>query len=325
MGSFIEDGGESIWSYVLILLYHYHIVTNTDWFVFVFGGTNMAQSKRRLFCFGIPMMICLAIIINGCSDDDPAQPGSQIYLTFENIWPAAVGQYWVFDLDEKQFEGGNLAYDRLEDVPPLPTMTQLYAALQDENLSVPLEAHSGTMRWEVTSDATVHPDTTVMEVESHIDILEGNPRSPHGLGMGPSWRHSGNRIASYGFGQLGWVHLEGSLKPGHEFEVQLAEGLAQDIWLTSRIWKMRSFEVMGQVVPNCVECFYVLDMGIQQGTDENGEPLGFSHPYKYGVTIYAPEIGPVYCKEKFLTGPDNEWAGGTMFVRVATLVNRGGQ
>lgn len=284
----------------------------------------MAQSKLRLFSFGIPMMICLAIIINGCSDDDPAQPGGQINLTFENIWPAAVGQYWVFDLDEKRFEGGNLAYDRLEDVPPLPTMAQLYAALQDENLSVALEAHSGTMRWDVISDATVHPDTTVMEVESHIDNLEGNPRNPHGLGMGPSWRHSGNRIASYGFGQLGWVHLEGSLKVGHEFVAQLAGGLAPDIWLSGRIWRRGSYEVMGQVVPNCVECFYLLDMGIQRGADENGEPLGFSRFYKYGITVFAPDIGPVYCLENFMAGPTSEGEIGLLYVRKGELQDQGG-
>lgn len=284
----------------------------------------MTQSNWFLAYCGIFLAICLASVISGCSDDNPTTPTSGVRPTFDNIWPAAVGQFWAFELDERRFEGGSRAYDRPEDVPPIPTMAELYAALRNDNLGVPLEVHSGSLRWDVTSDATVDPDTTMMVVESYIENLEGNPSAPHGLGMGPSWRHSGDRIASYGYGHLGWIHLEGSLKSGHEFAVQLAEGLAQDIWLTSRIWKIRSYSVMGQDYPNCVECFYVLDMGIQQGTDENGEPLGFFHPYKYGVTIYAPEIGPVYCKEKYLRGPDNEWTGGTLFVRVATLGDRGG-
>lgn len=284
----------------------------------------MTQLKRCVTNCCIHLAICLPLIISGCSDDTPTQLSSGTGPTFDNIWPAAVGHFWLYDLDDRLYEGGNPPYDRLEDIPPIPAIDDLYADLKVDQPGAPLEIESGTLRWDITADATVDPDTTVMTVDATFQGLAGYPRPPQGLKMGPSWRHSGDRIASYGYGYFQWLHLDGDLTPGHEFTAELAEGLADDILLTSRIWSIRSYNVAGTTYPNCVESFYLLDMGIQQGTDENGETTGFIHTYEYGVIIYAPEVGPIYCKAKFVSGPDNfNVASGTLHVRVATLQDFG--
>lgn len=277
----------------------------------------MIRSNPFLIRCGLPLAICLAAAFSGCSDDDPARPISGTRATFDNIWPATVGQHWIYDLKGQLHTEDYLVYERPEDIPPIPPMEDLYADLGVVIDRTPVEETRGTFRQVITSDATVDPDTVVMNVELIIQNQEGYPSPPWGLGMGPSWRHSGDRIASYGYGQLGWVHLEGSLEPGHEFTTTWSEGPARFDTLFSRIWRTRSFDVMGQSISNCVECFYVRDMGIQQATDENGDPQGYFQAYMYGMVVFAPEIGPVYCKEKFATGVD-------MFeIRAATMIDSG--
>ena len=277
----------------------------------------MTQLKRCVSNYCIQLTICLLLVISGCSDDSPTQVNSGTSPTFDNIWPAAVGYFWQYSLDDRLYEGGSPSYDHPEDIPPIPAIDDLYADLKVDQPGAALEIESGTLRWDITADATVDPDTTVMTVDATLQGLVGYPRPPQGLKMGRSWRHSGDRIASYGSGYFQWLHLDGDLTPGYEFAAEFVVGLADDILLTNRIWSIRSFNVAGTTYPNCVESFYLLDMGIQEGTDENNQSTGFFHSYEYGVIIYAPEVGPVYCKAKFLAAPD------IVLVREATLQDFG--
>ena len=105
------------------------------------------------------LAICLAAVFGGCSDENPGQPGGGNNATFDNIWPAAVGQYWVYDLDDRLYRGGVQVYDRAGDIPPIPTMDELYAELKVDFPGAPLEIRKGNLRWLVTADATVDPDT----------------------------------------------------------------------------------------------------------------------------------------------------------------------
>jgi hypothetical protein len=274
----------------------------------------MTQLKRYVSICCIQLTICLPLIISGCSDDTPTNLNSGTSPTFENIWPAAVGHFWLYSLDDRLYDGGSLPYDDPEGIPPIPTFDDLYADLKVDQPGAPLGIGSGTMRWDITADATVDPDTTVMTVDNTYQGTAGYPR---GLNMGPSWRHSGDRIASYGPGYFHWLYLDGDLTPGHEFTAELGVGLADDILLTSRIWSIRSYNVAGTTYPNCVEVFYLLDMGIQEEADENGESAGFAQYYEYGVIIYAPDVGPVYSKAKSLLHTED------VNVREATLQDFG--
>jgi hypothetical protein len=232
--------------------------------------------------------ILLMMLVAGCSGDDPSRPGSGSVPTFENIWPVGVGRYWTYDLTEEGYEEETTLYDRVEDVPALPDMEELYADLHSDPPGAELESSSASIHYSVSADLTTDPDTAVMAFDYSV-VNE--------------WRRSSDRIATYGGGYLQWVHLDGGLTPGHEFSVQLAAGLADDIFLHNRVWRSRSFEVMDTTYTGCVECFYIIDMGISQVTGEDGSIRGYLRDYRYGMVIYAPVVGPVYCKEMRPLGP----------------------
>lgn len=106
----------------------------------------------------------------------------------------------------------------------------------------------------------------------------------------------------YGYGDLyrdhSWVYLEGPLRAGREFSLQLLTGLADDIWLHGRIWSVGTRWIAGQRYAKIVECLYVVDLGEQSMVDEEGEPAGTMRSFIYGTVWYAPEIGPVGCRER---------------------------
>ena len=66
--------------------------------------------------------------------------------------------------------------------------------------------------------------------------------------------------------------------------------------LTARVWRTFRYSVLDIAYSNCIECFYVLDEGVQrEGTAYETE--GYYRKYTYGVVVYAPELGPVYFHE----------------------------
>lgn len=271
----------------------------------------------------VPLAFVLAVMIIGCSGDDPTEPSGGLAPTFDNIWPAALGDYWTYDLEERRYSVDVASYERLEDVPPLPTMEELYAELQLDGPGTLLRTDEGTLRWQIMADATVTPDSTVLSVSRQIEATVGYPSPPYGLRMGPIWTRSGNSIASYyESGASKWLHLEGSLESGYSF-VSTPFGLVRAS-LTTSVWRIRPFSVAGREYPRCVECFYVLDLGISTDSDEGGNITGYWRSYEYGVIVYAPEIGPVYCRAKFLEAESG--VGGLirqLHVRVGTLLEHG--
>lgn len=106
----------------------------------------------------------------------------------------------------------------------------------------------------------------------------------------------------YGYGDLyrdhSWTYLEGELKPGRSFSLQLAVGLVDDIWLHGRIWSVQTRRLDGTRYANLLECVYVIDLGLQTMTDEQGEPTGSVRSYVYGTVWYVPQIGPIGCRER---------------------------
>lgn len=284
----------------------------------------MVRSVKESALPVMSRVVFLVILVAGCSGDDPGEPGGGV-PTFETIWPVGVGRYWDYALTEARHAGGAATYASLEDVPDLPDLEELYADLQADPPGAPLESSSASLRCLVTADLTADPDTTVMVFDYAVVNHEGYASMPLGLSMGPQWRRSRDRIAIYSGGYLQWVHLDGVLTRGHEFTVQLVPALADDIFLHVRVWRSRSFGVMGTTQAGCLECFYLIDMGIVQAVNENGEGGGFFRAYRYGIVIYAPEVGPVYCREKCLVGPDNMIRDdlGALVVREAVLQGAG--
>lgn len=113
----------------------------------------------------------------------------------------------------------------------------------------------------------------------------------------------------YGYGDLdqrhAWAYLAGDLSVGSEFSIQLVPALADDIWLYGRIWSVGTYAQDGHTWTNAVEVMYLVDLGLQEEVDENGDPLGYSRPLMYGVTVFVPEVGPVACLERHELAPSH--------------------
>lgn len=108
----------------------------------------------------------------------------------------------------------------------------------------------------------------------------------------------------FGYGDLdqlhSWVYLTESLRVGTSFKLQLIPALASDIWLTGRIWSQGDLQIGDKTYRNVIECMYVIDLGEFVAIDENGDEIGVSHNYIYAATHFAPDVGPIRGRERWL-------------------------
>jgi len=262
------------------------------------------MTRRRLFpvsCACI-MTLALVLVFASCSDDDPAQPETPATPTFTNIWPASPGNYWAYQLTNHHYETGLGLYDTPEETPLVPDMDTLYASLGEIPELPPAETSRGNFRLEFSEDVSTEPGTVKMSMVTSTENLEGTPTPPSPLWLGIDWVHSGDRISTLVGSFMGWLHLDSDLTPGHEFSAELPSMV--ETHLNSRVERIRTCEVADRSYENCLEVFYVLDMGIQTVINEHGQVLGYYHPYGFGFVVYAPEIGPIVCREKIMLGPE---------------------
>jgi len=113
----------------------------------------------------------------------------------------------------------------------------------------------------------------------------------------------------YGYGDLdqnhSWVYLAESLRVGTSFKLQLIPAISTGIWLTGRIWSQGDLQVGDKIYRNVIECMYVIDLGVNIGTDENGDVIATNHAYVYAVTHFAPNVGPIRGQERWLVPPSS--------------------
>lgn len=253
-------------------------------------------SVRFLALFGL-----VAIeIVSGCGGDSPTVPRNDAVPSFENIWPAAVGNHWTYELVTSTSSVAETLYATAAEVPPVPPMEQLYEALMAPIGAAPVLDGSGTFHLRFVEDVSPNADTVAMLMSQETVAVSGEPGAPMALYKGAVWTRSATQIRYYGSGNIDWVHLVGSLEPGYEFAVPVPF-LGGDASLNTTVWRTRSYAALGTTYPNCIECFYVLDFGVAPvGTAYQID--GYFHPFAYGVIIYAPELGPVYCHERIMWG-----------------------
>ncbi len=182
----------------------------------------MLRPVMRLHPATTGILLLVVCFLSACSGDDPSQPNSGPVPSFDSIWPAGVGRYWVYDQVVDEYEGGATVYDRAEDIPDLPSMAQLYADLQTDPSGALLASADTRFGSRMTADLTANPDTTVMACENYVVDPGIYESPPLGLSVGTQWRFSSDRIAVYSSRFLQWVHLDGALTPGHEFSTPLA-------------------------------------------------------------------------------------------------------
>jgi len=222
----------------------------------------------------------------------------------ENIWPAIDGNSWTFEVAESVFDEGWPLFDTMEDLPDLPSLEELYEELQQPCSGSVFDSGSA-----ILSIAFHNPvengSLTVFDVDfdlAGIDDTYAYPPFP--LLLGITWVQGDEEIYCMDEMGLDWQYAQETLQPGHEFTVAIGTNVDSEITLTTRIWSIGDFTVGDRQYDNCLECFYLMNVGLVHGTDENGNPTGIARIFSYGVIIYAPGTGPVLAHEKWLGGPD---------------------
>lgn len=111
-----------------------------------------------------------------------------------------------------------------------------------------------------------------------------------------------NDEAIVGYGDLttapSWLHLTSDLSLGATFRFQLVAPLADDIFLHGRIVKRGPATYDGHTYDDVVVCFYAIDLGISEMTDESGNLPGCYRPYMTGIVVYVPGVGPVASQDR---------------------------
>ena len=120
--------------------------------------------------------------------------------------------------------------------------------------------------------------------------------------FGYAWEKTREYIGSYGDLNtlLSWKYLEADLEPGHEFTIQLVPDLADDVFLHARVLSERTATTVLGDHPHSIDVLYVVDYGVSAQTDEDGNLMGYTHPFDYGTIAYAPRVGPIATYERNL-------------------------
>lgn len=286
----------------------------------------------------LPLVFLAGLLLGGCNDDDcPQCPDGETAPTLANLWPHADGNRWIYDGQLALYPGPEISEfpPELPSLAQLHAALQEPVSGQPDSLDVGLYrlAFQGTLTtdsgmtaqdltetWYVAAGptrsaprdrdflhllATVRPD-----LRGKIASLQGLPPGNSGKSLPPdhepyflsAYAFACEDSGYYGYGDLdrrhAWTYLAGDLSPGSEFSLQLVPALADDIWLHGRIWSVGAYSQDGHTWPNAVEVMYRVDLGLNEEVDENGDPLGYSRPLMYGVTVFVPEVGPVASLER---------------------------
>lgn len=120
--------------------------------------------------------------------------------------------------------------------------------------------------------------------------------------FGYAWEKTREYIGSYGDLNtlLAWKYLEADLEPGHEFTIQLVPDLADDVFLHVRVLSERTAATVLGDHPHSIDVLYLVDYGVSEQTDPDGNVTGYSHPFDYGTITYAPRVGPIATYERNL-------------------------
>jgi hypothetical protein len=236
--------------------------------------------------------VAVVIVLSGCRTYSHTARRVSREPTFENIWPAKAGNYWAYDLSSQVFAIADTLYSQSAEVPEAPGMDVLYAALGKPFGATAEARGSGTLHVRFGRDISHSTAAVAMQVGVRCERISGALVPPQSF-SGQMWTRSGSTIKLFGSGDCNWVYFDESLQLGHEIQDAQIGGFMN---LKSRVWRKRSYLALGTEYVNCIECFYVLDMGVTR-LGAAGDTPRYCRPYTYGVIVYAPDLGPVYCHE----------------------------
>jgi hypothetical protein len=117
---------------------------------------------------------------------------------------------------------------------------------------------------------------------------------------GYAWEQTDQWIGTYGDlnQQIAWIFLTPDLRPGSEFSLQLVPDLADDVFLHARVLGWRSVETEAGTFRRALEVAYLVDFGVTEITDFDGNTLGYVRDVLFGTVDYVIGVGPVRSYER---------------------------
>jgi len=267
-----------------------------------------------------------------CSDDDcttcvgdPPAPQP----TLENAWPNDDGLGWTYDFFHRQWPDtttpplANFTIDDADSmlalVAPMGTPTDAHiwrnvfegmatteSGATGQNLQgyYYRDVEGGVRRWEPVDKPSL-AERLVPPRRATLDEIAARRICCVGALLiegGPGWVKTEELIGSYGDldQRLSWKWLEADLAPGARFTFQLVPALADGVYLHAEAREVHDLSTPYGDFENALSVNYMIDHGESVIVGESGEEIGRFQSWKFGRMEFVPEIGPVYCLERFV-------------------------
>lgn len=123
---------------------------------------------------------------------------------------------------------------------------------------------------------------------------------------GGAWVKTDEYIGAYGDldQQLAWKYLQAPVRAGSTFDFQLLPSITTDVFLHALVLPKRS-AARWKDLAHEIEVVYVIDYGVTELIDLDGNSVGFSRYTDYGSVVYEPGTGPSRLFERLLAPVDN--------------------
>jgi len=105
-----------------------------------------------------------------------------------------------------------------------------------------------------------------------------------------------------------WTYLENDITVGASFVHQLLPEFADDIFLYGTVAAIdATVSTIAGVFTDAVRMDYVIDLGWQIATNDQGDPVGRRRSEVAGYVHFGPEVGPLNMLEEFFPFAEIDW------------------
>jgi len=257
----------------------------------------------------VQMLIVLACITTlfGCKNENPAgtpppNPDASCsgFLAWEGcaLWPNEEGRKWHFNVTVEEWDRSEFdtIYVSIQDVPPIPTLDESIPSLADPAYTDPPDT-----TYTFTYQMSLHEIRGTPDGLGRRIAVSSDPQTQLApLFFGPGVLLKTDKvIEKYSLDQTSvFPFLERSTSAGYEFTRQVIPALAPDVLLHARVLGRKTVTVPSGTYDNVLEVFYLLDYGVSQAVDSYGNSLGFEHQVGLVSIVFAPDVGPVFYRER---------------------------
>ncbi len=123
------------------------------------------------------MFAVACLFVTGCGDDEPSRPkdGSPV-ATISNIWPNDDGRAWTYACTQRTWgTWGPKTYPTEEDVPPVPTMSEIAAILGSHPIGDSPDTLLGVYRLKFQGSITTPSGVTAQYLTESLEVPGSSP------------------------------------------------------------------------------------------------------------------------------------------------------